>query len=68
MWGMRLLYIAQHRRRTRYAPENTWSAISDNKRGYKSQAHLQLGFGITMSLCIYQLLITQPNVSNMRTI
>ncbi|GAB2022235.1 DUF1054 domain-containing protein [Pseudolactococcus yaeyamensis] len=37
------VHIAQHRRRTRYAPENTWSAISDNKRGYKSQAHLQLG-------------------------
>lgn len=37
------VHIAQHRRRTKYAPENTWSAISDNKRGYKSQAHLQLG-------------------------
>ena len=37
------VHIAQHRRRTRYAPENTWSAISDSKRGYKSQAHLQLG-------------------------
>lgn len=37
------VHIAQHRRRTKYAPENTWSAISDYKRGYKSQAHLQLG-------------------------
>ncbi|GFH41796.1 UPF0637 protein [Lactococcus hodotermopsidis] len=37
------VHIAQHRRRTKYAPENTWAAISDNKRGYKSQAHLQLG-------------------------
>ncbi|WP_172355186.1 DUF1054 family protein [Lactococcus insecticola] len=37
------VHIAQHRRRTKYAPENTWSAISDSKRGYKSQAHLQLG-------------------------
>lgn len=37
------VHIAQHRRRSRYAPESTWSAISDNKRGYKSQAHLQLG-------------------------
>ena len=24
------VHIAQHRRRTRYAPENTWSAISDS--------------------------------------
>lgn len=37
------VHIAQHRRRSRYAPESTWSAISDNKRGYKSKAHLQLG-------------------------
>ena len=37
------VHIAQHRRRSRYAPESTWSAISNNKRGYKSQAHLQLG-------------------------
>ncbi|MDR1606461.1 MAG: DUF1054 domain-containing protein [Streptococcaceae bacterium] len=37
------VHIAQHRRRTKYAPESTWSAISDHKKGYKSQAHLQLG-------------------------
>lgn len=37
------IHIAQHRRRTKYAPESTWSAISTSKRGYKSQPHLQLG-------------------------
>ncbi|WEV45749.1 DUF1054 family protein [Streptococcaceae bacterium ESL0687] len=37
------VHIAQHRRRTKNAPDNTWSAISTNKRGYKSEPHLQLG-------------------------
>ncbi|MDR0922094.1 MAG: DUF1054 domain-containing protein [Lactobacillales bacterium] len=37
------VHIAQHRRRTAYAPENTWSAISLQKRGYKMEPHFQLG-------------------------
>ena len=37
------VHIAQHRRRTVYPPENTWSALSPNKRGYKMQPHFQLG-------------------------
>ncbi|WEV61249.1 DUF1054 family protein [Streptococcaceae bacterium ESL0729] len=37
------IHIAQHRRRTKNAPDSTWSAISTNKRGYKSEPHLQLG-------------------------
>lgn len=37
------VHIAQHRRRTVYPPENTWSAISQKKRGYKMEAHFQLG-------------------------
>lgn len=37
------IHIAQHLRRTANAPESTWSAISTNKRGYKSQPHFQLG-------------------------
>lgn len=37
------LHIAQHRRRTTHAPENTWSAISTKARGYKMEAHFQLG-------------------------
>lgn len=37
------IHIAQHRRRTMYAPENTWSALSQKKRGYKMDAHFQLG-------------------------
>ena len=36
-------HIAQHRRRTANAPENTWSAISTKVRGYKMEAHFQLG-------------------------
>ncbi len=37
------LHIAQHRRRTSNAPENTWSAIGTQKRGYKMEPHFQLG-------------------------
>ena len=37
------VHIAQHRRRTVYPPENTWSALSQKKRGYKMNAHFQLG-------------------------
>ncbi|MGM0238009.1 MULTISPECIES: DUF1054 domain-containing protein [Enterococcus] len=37
------IHIAQHRRRSVYPPENTWSAISRKKRGYKMEPHFQLG-------------------------
>lgn len=37
------VHIAQHRRRTVYPPANTWSALSQKKRGYKMEAHFQLG-------------------------
>lgn len=37
------IHIAQHIRRTVHPPENTWSAISRKKRGYKMEAHFQLG-------------------------
>lgn len=37
------VHIAQHRRRTTYPPENTWSALSQKKRGYKMDPHFQLG-------------------------
>lgn len=37
------VHIAQHRRRTVFPPESTWSAISRKKRGYKMEPHFQLG-------------------------
>lgn len=37
------IHIAQHRRRTVYPPESTWSAISPHKRGYKMAPHFQVG-------------------------
>ncbi|WP_265458156.1 DUF1054 domain-containing protein [Enterococcus sp. HY326] len=37
------VHIAQHRRRSVYPPENTWSALSRKKRGYKMEPHFQLG-------------------------
>lgn len=37
-----LIHIAQHRRRTAYAPESTWSAMGGNKRGYKRFPHFEL--------------------------
>ncbi|KRM91914.1 DUF1054 family protein [Liquorilactobacillus cacaonum] len=36
------LHIAQHRRRTKYAPEITWCAFSQQKRGYKMEPHFQI--------------------------
>lgn len=37
------LHIAQHRRRTINPPAETWAAISPEKRGYKMDAHFQMG-------------------------
>ncbi len=37
------IHLAQHRRRSVYPPANTWSALSNNKRGYKMTPHFQLG-------------------------
>ena len=37
------IHIAQHIRRSVHPPENTWSALSQQKRGYKMEAHFQLG-------------------------
>lgn len=41
--GELFIHIAQHIRRSVHAPENTWSALSQQKRGYKMEAHFQLG-------------------------
>lgn len=37
------LHIAQHRRRTVHPPAETWAGIGPNKRGYKMDAHFQIG-------------------------
>ncbi|MGX6962564.1 DUF1054 domain-containing protein [Vagococcus xieshaowenii] len=37
-----MIHIAQHRRRTAYAPESTWAAFGGNKRGYKKFPHFEL--------------------------
>src|SRR5699024_7440030 len=37
------LHIAKHARRTVNPPNDTWLAISDNKRGYKKHPHFQVG-------------------------
>ncbi|MGL5449856.1 MAG: DUF1054 domain-containing protein [Lactococcus cremoris] len=52
-------HIAQHRRRTANAPENTWSAISTKTRGYKMEAHFQLGIWEDY-VFIYLSMIDQP--------
>lgn len=53
------LHIAQHRRRTTYAPENTWLAISTQKRGYKMEPHFQLGIWPNY-VFVYLSIIDQP--------
>ena len=52
-------HIAQHRRRTANAPENTWSAISTKARVYKMEAHFQLGIWEDY-VFIYLSMIDQP--------
>lgn len=37
------LHIARHARRTKNAPNDTWSAYCHNKRGYKKHPHFQVG-------------------------
>ncbi len=37
------VHIAQHIRRTKNAPNDTWCAIGGDKRGYKKYPHFQLG-------------------------
>lgn len=37
------LHIAQHRRRHKNPPVDTWLAISTNKRGYKMLPHFEVG-------------------------
>lgn len=53
------LHIAQHRRRTANAPENTWAAISTKPRGYKMEAHFQLGIWQDY-VFVYLSIIDQP--------
>lgn len=37
------LHIAQHRRRSVHPPNETWAALSPFSRGYKMDAHFQIG-------------------------
>ncbi|WP_128895046.1 DUF1054 domain-containing protein [Longirhabdus pacifica] len=37
------VHIAQHARRTKNPPNDTWLALSHNKRGYKMHPHFQVG-------------------------
>lgn len=37
------VHIAQHIRRTKNAPKDTWMAIGGDRRGYKKYPHFQLG-------------------------
>ena len=53
------IHIAQHLRRTTNAPENTWSAISTSKRGYKNQPHFQIGIWHEY-VFVYLSMIDQP--------
>ncbi|MFC4556970.1 YktB family protein [Virgibacillus kekensis] len=37
------IHIAQHMRRTKNPPKDTWMAFCHNKRGYKKHPHFQIG-------------------------
>ena len=60
------LHIAQHRRRTANAPENTWAAISTKSHGYKMEAHFQLGIWADY-VFVYLSIIDQPKMQKAYT-
>lgn len=59
------LHIAQHRRRTVYPPAETWAGIGPNKRGYKMDAHFQIGINADY-VFVWLSVIDQPK--NQQTI
>lgn len=55
------LHIAKHARRSKYPPESTWLAISENKRGYKKHPHFQLGLFEDHLFIWFALIYEAPN-------
>lgn len=57
------VHIAQHIRRTKNAPADTWCAIGGDKRGYKKYPHFQLGI-YEDHLFIWLAFIDNPQFEN----
>lgn len=53
-------HIAQHRRRTKNAPDSTWCAFGGNNRGYKKFPHIQVGIN-TEYIFIWVSIIDNPD-------
>jgi uncharacterized protein YktB (UPF0637 family) len=61
------LHIAKHARRTVNPPKDTWLSICNNKRGYKSHPHFQLGLFDDHLFLWLALIYEVPNKSQIAT-
>jgi uncharacterized protein YktB (UPF0637 family) len=60
-------HIAQHARRTKNPPEETWVAWSDQKRGYKAHPHFQVGICATHLFVWFALISEYPHKPSFAT-
>jgi len=58
------LHIAKHARRTVNPPKDTWLAICQNKRGYKTHPHFQIGLFDDHLFIWFALIYELPNKRN----
>ncbi|WP_281887936.1 YktB family protein [Paenibacillus sp. YYML68] len=56
-------HVAKHARRTVHAPNDTWVAWANNKKGYKAHPHFQVGLWSTHLFVQFALIYESPNKS-----
>ncbi|MFP7479239.1 YktB family protein [Terribacillus saccharophilus] len=54
------VHVAKHARRTKNAPNDTWSALASSKRGYKKLPHFQIGLWGTHVFVQFALIYESP--------
>ncbi|WP_373229861.1 DUF1054 domain-containing protein [Cohnella sp.] len=54
-------HVAKHARRTVNAPNDTWVAFANNKRGYKAHPHFQVGLWSTHVFVQFAIIYECPN-------
>ncbi len=54
------VHVAKHARRTKNPPNDTWSALANNKRGYKQHPHFQVGLWETHLFVWFAIIYENP--------
>lgn len=54
-------HVAKHARRTVNAPNDTWAAFANNKRGYKAHPHFQVGLWSSHVFVQFAIIYECPN-------